>query len=171
MLGLVLLLILGLGVGSLLLYRSNHLTSQPYSLFNSGDPVPDAREGKRAVTAAEQYVLRLDTLDTSKLQEYLDGINELSTTKSETNQIDAEQFKAQFQGQELTSKGLIVTSALRDQDADSATVLILHIRETVGAQGSEIRNLRAVVSMQKVKGKWLVDNIASDAASQAEVTQ
>lgn len=165
-LGLLLLLVLGVAVGSVVLYRADHLTSKPYSLLNNGDSIPDPQEGRRAVTAAEQYVLRLDTLDTTKPQEYLDGIRELSTTKSELNQVTAEQFAATFEGQELKSKGLIVSSALRDLDIDSATVLILHIRETVGASGSEIVNLRAVLSMQRVDGKWLVDNITTDAASQ-----
>ncbi|MCX6398111.1 MAG: hypothetical protein NTV23_16600 [Propionibacteriales bacterium] len=171
LLGLVVLLVLGVGLGSVLLYRSDHLTSKPYSLLNNGDAIPDASEGRKAVTAAEQYILRLDTLDTAKLQEYLDGINQLSTTKSETNSITAEQFEASLQGQKFQSKGLIVSSALRDQDIDSATVLVLHIRETVAAQGTEIRNLRAVLSMQRVNGTWLVDDIQSDAASQSGAAQ
>jgi len=170
-LGLALIIVLGAVVGSVLLYRSNHLTSAPYSLLNNGDPIPDAQEGKRAVTAAEQYILRLDTLDTAKLQEYLDGINELSTTKSDSNAITVEQFEQALQGQKFQSKGLIVQSALRDQDIDSATVLILHIRESVNASGSEIKNLRAVVSMQKVKGRWLVDNVQSDAAAETGAAQ
>lgn len=165
-LGLLLLLVLGVVVGTVVRYRADHLTTSPYSLLNSGDPVPDPAEGRKAVAVASQYVLRLDTLDTTKPQEYLDGIRELSTTKSELNQVTAEQFAATFEGQTLKSKGLIVTSALRDQDVDSATVLVLHIRETVGAQGSEIVNLRAVVSLQKVDGKWLVDNISNGTASQ-----
>lgn len=169
-LGLLLLLVLGVAVGSVVLYRADHLTTKPYSLLNSGDPVPDAAEGRKAVTAATQFVLRVDTLDTTKPQEYVDGIHELSTAKNELNQLTAEQFAATFKGQTLKSKGLIVSSALRDQDIDSATVLVLHIRETVDATGSEIVNLRAVVSMQKVGGKWLVDNISDGTASQ-EVAQ
>lgn len=157
-LGLSVLLVLGIGISVLVTYREDHPTDKPYSLTNSGKAIPDPRDASAAIQVAQQFILRFASLDTTQpVEQYVDGILELMTTKFKPNRDETiAQIKAQFDGKTEKSKGAIVKSAITTQDRDSATVLVLYVKETQPST-DPYETGRAAISLRKVNGKWLVD--------------
>ena len=157
-LGLAVLLVLGIAGSVLVVYREDHPTDAPWSLTNSGDPIPDPKDASAAIQVAQQFILRFASLDTTRpVDGYIDGILELMTTKFRPNRDEAiAQIKAEMAGKTEKSKGVIVKSGINAQDRDSATVLVLYVKETQPST-DPYETGRAAVSLRKVNGKWLVD--------------
>lgn len=158
-LGLGVLLVLGIAVSALVVYRENNPTDAPYSLTNSGEPIPDPADAKAAVQAAQQFILQFSNLDTTQpVEPYVDALLGMMTTKfrPERDEIVA-QIKATNEGDTAQkTKGVILQSGINAQDRDSATVLVLFLRETQPSS-TPFETSRAEVSLRKISGKWLVD--------------
>jgi Mce-associated membrane protein len=115
-----------------------------------------------ALTAAEQFALRMDALDASNLDAYQKSIEPLLTTKEKTEfsqQFD--QFRqllsqAQKTTGGTTPKGKIQLAGVADADSDSANVLVAH--DSTGGSSQETLHSRWTLGMRKIGGKWLVDS-------------
>jgi hypothetical protein len=158
-LGLMLVLVLGLVGSGLIAYRQSHLTDKPYSFSNGGIPIPDVAQSDEVLKIATAFVLRNDTFDSTKINQYVQSITSLMTTKYKNDAKNTEAgLKSVLAGKErVLSVGKILQSAISTQDADSASVLVLHTKTTQGALSGESVG-RTTVSLRKVGGQWLVDN-------------
>lgn len=115
-----------------------------------------------ALTAAEQFALRMDALDAGNLDAYVKSIEPLLTTKEKT------EFRQQFdQFRELLGQaqktagagkpqGKIQLAGVADADSDSANVLVAH--DSTGGGAEETLHSRWTLGMRKVGGTWLVDS-------------
>lgn len=151
-----------------MLYRQAHPTDKPYSLTNSGDPIPDPKDANAAARVAQQFILRSATLDTTKVEDYVNGLAEIMTTRFRGNPAETiQQVKSCLGSKKQTSTGEIIQSGVSNQDRDSATVLVLYVKRTTPSDAPFLTG-RAEVSLVKVKGKWLVDNAGSYGAALLE---
>lgn len=125
-----------------------------YDRFESADP------GRSTVIAtAEQFALRMDAIDGSDVDGYTKKVMAMLTTKAKS------EFKQQFEAlktlqtdAKLKGAGKVLVSGVTDLDNDSATVLVVHDSATTSSQDPTLNHYRWVVSLQKVGGKWLVDD-------------
>jgi hypothetical protein len=161
-LGLILVLLLALAGTGVLLYRSSHLTDAPYSLTNSGTPVLKDSDRESAIAVAQQFALRVDTLDTANLDAYVKSVSQVLTTKFKAKFLSGVQDQlgangsASSPGEKTTGK--IRAIGVEDIDADSASILVAHDQNfTVNAK-SVAQGFRWVVTLRKIDGDWLVDN-------------
>ncbi len=161
MIALVLIVVtaLSLLLAGALLYRSSHLTDSPFSLSNSGQEIPSGTEQHKVVAVAEQFCLRVDAFDGDHPDEYQKSVTEMLTTKYKkafATEFAAIQQLGVQKGQ--TSKGTIVASGLGSLDTDSATVLVVHDNTITSTAGTTQRHSRWTVQLDKVDGRWLVDD-------------
>lgn len=158
-LALLVLTVLSVAVAGVLLYRSSHLTDEPFSLSNSGQAIPSDSVRHEVVAVAEQFCLRMDAVDASDVDGYKKRVSELLTTKQKAK--FASEF-AQFQklglDKQLKGTGTILASGLGDIDQDSATVLVAHDSTVKASTGTTERHYRWTVALRKVHGDWLVDD-------------
>lgn len=158
-LALLVLTVLSVAVAGVLLYRSSHLTDEPFSLSNSGQAIPSDSVRHEVVAVAEQFCLRMDAVDASDVDGYKKRVSELLTTKQKAK--FASEF-AQFQklglDKQLKGTGTILASGLGDIDHDSATVLVAHDSTVKASTGTTERHYRWTVALRKVHGDWLVDD-------------
>ena len=158
---LVLLLLLAVGaVASVLLYqRSRDLTTQPFSLSNDGKPIPTDAERHKAMAVAEQFCLRVDGFDGDDPDAYRKQVTEMLTTKYK-KAFDTEFAAIQQLGIQKgqKGKGTIIASGIGDMDDDSATVLVVHDNTITSEAGTTQRHSRWTIDLNKVDGKWLVDD-------------
>lgn len=161
LLGLVLVLVLSAVATLALVSRADNLTTEPYSLTNSGDPVPDPDDARAAVRAAEKFVQLYDAFDSTKVEDYVNDLGKVLTTKFRGDQEQTiAGLKATFENRRERNVGTVLNSGISRRDGDSATVLVLHFLQTESSEGNTLRNVRTVVELQKVGGKWLVDGAA-----------
>lgn len=132
-----------------------------YSKIRSQDRLDDNR--RDALTAAEQFALRMDALDASNLDTYEKSIEPLLTTKEKTEfRQQFDQFRQLLQQAQKSSKtatkpkGKIQLAGVADADSDSANVLVAH--DSSGGSAGETLHSRWTLGMRKVGGKWLVDS-------------
>jgi hypothetical protein len=160
-LGLILVLLVALAGTGVLLYRSSHLTDAPYSLTNSGTPLRDDDSDRaRAIAVAQQFALRVDTLDTANLDAYVKSVSAVLTTKFKAkflagvkDQLGATPSK---DGQKTTGK--IRAIGVEDIDSDSASVVVAHDQNFTINGRQVAQGFRWVVTLRKVDGDWLVDD-------------
>lgn len=158
-LALVVLTVLSVAVAGVLLYRSSHLTDQPFSLSNSGQAIPDDSTRHQVVAIAEQFCLRMDAVDASDVEGYKKKVSELLTTKQKAKfTSEFEQFQKLGLDKDLKGTGTILASGLSDIDQDSATVLVAHDSTVKASTGTTERHYRWTVTLRKVHGTWLVDD-------------
>jgi hypothetical protein len=158
-LGLVVLTALCVLVAGVMVYRANHPTDKPFTLSNSGQPIPSDITRHRVVAVAEQFCLRMDAVDGSDVEGYKKKVSELLTTKQKTKfNASFAEFEKLGIAQELKGTGSVLASGLSDLDADSATVLVAHDSTLKDASGSTDRHYRWSVALRKVHGDWIVDD-------------
>lgn len=159
MLALVVMLVVGAAASLVLLQRQGDLTDKPFSLSNDGRVIPSDAERHKVVAVAEQFCLRVDAFDGDDPDKYRELVTEMLTTKYkkafDTEFGAIEQLGIQ-KGQQ--GKGTIVASGVGDMDADSATVLVVHDNTITSSAGTTQRHSRWSVDLNKVDGKWLVDD-------------
>lgn len=154
-LALATLLVIGIVLSSVLAYRRGHLTDAPLSLTNSGNPLPSQDDRRDAITVAEQFAVRMDTIDTSKLDAYTKSVEELMTTKYKADFEKTAAILPKLLGTGAQkSTGVVLSAGITDQDSDSAVVLVLHAIQVAG----KTSGLRWRVDLRKVNGSWLIDN-------------
>jgi Mce-associated membrane protein len=161
LIALVLLVLLVVGVvgSGVLIYRQGHLTDEPFSLGNSGRTIPDDEAQHRVVGVAEQFCLRMDSVDGSDIAGYVKRVSELLTTKQKAKfTSEFEEFKKLGIEPGLKGTGTILASGLTDMDDDSATVLVAHDSAVKASNGTTQRHYRWTVTLRKVHGTWLVDD-------------
>jgi Mce-associated membrane protein len=150
---------LGVLVAVVLLYRSSHLTDAPYGLTNSGREIPSDTVQHKVVAVAEQFCLRVDAFDGDHPDEYQKSVTQMLTTKYK-KAFDTEFAAIQKLGIQKgqNGKGTIVASGVGSLDSDCATVLVVHDNTITSSAGTTERHSRWTVDLNKVDGKWLVDD-------------
>ena len=158
-LALVLVTGLSLVLAGVLLYRSAHLTDEPFSLSNGGQRIPPEDEQHKVVAVAEQFCLRVDAFDGDHPEEYQKSVTEMLTTKYK-KAFDTEFAAIQQLGIQKgqKGKGTVIASGIGSLDADSATVLVVHDNTITSSAGTTQRHSRWSVELDKVDGRWLVDD-------------
>lgn len=158
-LALVVVTVLALLAAGLLFLHQRNLTDEPFSLANSGRPIPTDAERHQVVAVAEQFSLRMDGVSGDDPEGYVKRVSELLTTKQK------DKFAKEFSDFQklgiqkgLTGTGTILSSGLADMDEDSATVLVAHDSTVKATDGTTQRHYRWNVTLRKVDGKWLVDD-------------
>jgi hypothetical protein len=112
-----------------------------------------------AANVASQFALRMDNVDGSDFDGYIENINELLTTKAKTkNEKVFKVMKQSYEAAEVKGKGKVLLTAVGDSDDDSATVLVVHDADVTTTQGDIEHHYRWSVSLVKVKDSWLVDD-------------
>jgi hypothetical protein len=152
-LALLVLTVLSVTVAGVLVYRSSHLTDQPFSLSNSGQAIPSDSARHEVVAVAEQFCLRMDAVDASDVEGYKKKVSELLTTKQKAKfTSEFAQFQKLGLDKELKGTGTILASGLGDIDQDSATVLVAHDSTVKASTGTTERHYRWTVALRKVHG-------------------
>ncbi|SDS58558.1 hypothetical protein SAMN04488570_2211 [Nocardioides scoriae] len=156
---LAVLLVVGVVGAGYLVYRMEHLTDRPFDPVSSGSRVPDAAQRSEVTAVAEQFALRMDTVDGSDFDSYVKGINQMLTTKARAR--NTETFTAlqkTYEAAKVKGKGKVLLSGVSDIDSDSATVLVAHDASVTTTQGDIEHHYRWSVSLVEVDGRWLVDD-------------
>jgi hypothetical protein len=153
------LLVAGLVASGVLYLRQDNLTDKPFSLSNSGRTIPTDAERHEVVAVAEQFCLRVDAFDGDDPEGYRKLVTPMLTTKYKKafdTEFDAVQKLGVQAGQK--GKGTIVVSGVADMDEDSARVLVVHDNTITSQAGSTSRHYRWTIDLNKVDGKWLIDD-------------
>ena len=158
-LGLVVLTALAVLLAGVLVYRASHPTDAPFSLSNSGQPIPSDTARHEVVAVAEQFCLRMDAVDGSDVDGYKKKVSELLTTKQKTK-FDSSfaEFEKLGISKDLKGTGTVLACGVSEVDADSATVLLAHDSTLKDPSGTTDRHYRWTVALRKVHGDWLVDD-------------
>jgi hypothetical protein len=142
-----------------MIYRASHLTDKPFSLTNDGQKIPTDEQRHKVVAVAEQFCLRVDGFNGDDPEGYRKQVVPLLTTKYKRafdSQFQAIQQLGVQRGQ--TGKGTVVVSGIGSMDEDSATVLVVHDNTITSQAGTVQRHYRWTVDLNKVGGRWLVDD-------------
>lgn len=116
-------------------------------------------ERAAAANVASQFALRMDKVDGTDFDGYLESITELMSSKSKAKNRSAfDAIRESYQTAKVKGTGKVLLTAVGDADDDSATVLVVHDQDVTTTQGSIEHHYRWSVSMVKVKGDWLVDD-------------
>ena len=117
-LALVTLTVLAVVVAGVLLARTSHLTDAPFSLSNSGQPVASDAERHEVVAVAEQFCLRMDSVDASDADGYKKRVSELLTTKQKAK-FESEFARRQSSPAVIGLREELAASGLRERDPDA----------------------------------------------------
>ena len=152
------LLVLGLVAVGYLAYRLENPSTEPFRP-SAGSPVPQDTDRRDALDVAEQFALRMDTVDGSDFDGYVAGINKLLTTKARTENVKTfDAMKQTYAAAKVSGKGKVLQRGVADIDADSATVLVAHDADVSTTQGDIEHHYRWSVELVKVDGEWRVDD-------------
>jgi hypothetical protein len=121
-----------------------------------------------ALTAAEQFALRMDDFAAPSVAAYESGIEQLMTTKGKTDfaqykQVVAPVYNAlqpkakQAKSGVKAPTGSIALAGVSDISSDAATVLVAHDSQITGT--GKALHFRWTISLRKVDGSWLVDDL------------
>lgn len=156
---LVVLTALAAVLAGVMVYRAYHPTDEPFSLSNSGQPIPSSSARHQVVAVAEQFCLRMDAVDGSDVDGYKKKVSALLTTKQKAK-FDSSfaEFEKLGISKDLKGTGTILASGVSELDADSATVLVAHDSTLKDSSGTTDRHYRWTVALRKVHGDWLVDD-------------
>jgi hypothetical protein len=158
-LALIVVTVLALLLAGVMVYRSHHLTDEPFSLSNSGRQIPSDAERHEVVARAEQFCLRVDAFNGDDPDAYRKQVTPMLTTKykkSFDTEFDAIEKLGVQRGQQ--GKGKVVVSGISDLDQDSATVLVVHDNTITSSTGTVQRHYRWTIDLAKVDGTWLIDD-------------
>lgn len=135
------------------------LTIGAFNAVTSDTTVPADTDQRRAIATAEQFCLRVDGFDGDNPDAYRKSVTALLTTKYKAD------FEKQFEQIEKLGiqkgqkgKGTVLASGIATIDKDSATVLVVHDNTITSASGSGQQHSRWTVTLDKVGGRWLVDD-------------
>ncbi len=152
------MLVLGLVAAGYLTYRLSHPTTEPFRPTAGSAVVQDA-DRRDALDVAEQFALRMDTVDGKDFDGYVKGINQLLTTKARTENVKTfDAMKQSYAAAEVKGQGKVLQRGVADIDADSATVLVAHDADVTTTQGDIEHHYRWSVELVKVDGSWRVDD-------------
>jgi Mce-associated membrane protein len=156
--GLATILVVGAVLAGLFAHRTNHLTSKPFSLSNSGTSLenPDVSKVK---AVAEQFALRMDSLNSQDVTGYVKSVDQLLTTRCQADFNKTGPLLTQSMGKvQFKYKGFVRSSGITTMDNDSAVVLVAHDSQLTASGGqSSVSAYRWTLALRKINGKWLVD--------------
>lgn len=135
-------------------YRLAATGTGPFS-----DPgLSDASARSEATSVAEQFTLRMDNVDAEDFDGYVEGVNEMLTTKAKAeNKESLEVMKQTYEAAEVKGKGEVLVTGVSEISDDEATVVVAHDAEVTTARGDIQHHYRWSVDLVKVDGDWLVD--------------
>lgn len=111
------------------------------------------------VRAAERFTVEVNNYDASDVDTLKKRVSPLLTTRFRTDfEKSIDDLIVQIQQAELTSEGEVLKSAVASVDTDSATVLVVADAATESVFDRRARHFRWEVELDKVDGRWLVDN-------------
>jgi hypothetical protein len=168
-LALLVVLVIGAVLSGLFAYRGQHLTTKPFSLTNSGTSLENP-EVARIKAVAEQFALRMDSLDSRDVNGYVKQVDQVLTTRCRTQFDKTGPLLTQSVGKVAFSyKGYVRATGITTMDSDSAVVLVSHDSVLTANGGhSAVSAYRWTLTLRKVGGKWLVDQFTDpDRAGQA----
>ncbi len=117
------------------------------------------RDRAAAANVASQFALRMDNVDGTDFDAYMDNVNKLLTTKAQTKNKEVfDVLKQGYETAKVKGSGEVLVTAIGDADQDSATVLVVHDAKVTTTQGNIDHHYRWTVNVVKVKGSWLVDD-------------
>lgn len=119
----------------------------------------DAR--REVVGVAERFVVRFNTYEPGSVDGYTTEMESMLTTSAKTafgNQV--EDIARLIQETDLQSEGEVLASAVAHVDQDDATVLVVADARTTSTAGPTQRHFRWEVDLQRVDGRWLVDDFS-----------
>jgi len=158
-LAIIVVTVLSVAVAGVLLYRTSHVTDAPFTLSNSGQPIPSDADKHRAIAVAEQFSLRMDGVDGSDLEGYKKRVSALLTTKQKAKfTSEFADFEKLTTDKSIKGDGTVLASGISDMDSDSATVLVAHDSSVKASSGTTQRHYRWTIALRKVNGTWLVDD-------------
>jgi Mce-associated membrane protein len=115
-----------------------------------------------AVSAAQQFAVRMDTFDGKDMNAYSKKVQQLLTTKYKSEfDKQFQPFKQVYAQAKAVGTGKVIMSGVASYDDDSATVLVVHDGSVKSKLGqSQVRHQRWTVDLVKVGGSWLVDDFS-----------
>ncbi len=129
----------------------------------------DAGDTDRAevVQAAQRFTVTWNTIDPAKVQEYVDAVEPLLSTKFRKEFTDTQQdviggitqLGLSSTGKVLNDEDGIPLIGIADLDADSAKVMVVSDAQRVSGGQPVVRHWRWELTMVKVKDQWLVDDL------------
>lgn len=113
---------------------------------------------EQALAVAQQFIVRMRSLDTRKLTAYRKSLEPLLTSAGQARlQAQFPALKYIYKRVSGISKDEIRAAGIESIDADSAAVLVIHDYKFQKAQLTNY--VRSVVQLEKVNGNWLVDQV------------
>lgn len=154
LLALVLWLLAALVAAGYVGYRLASTGTGPFS-----DPgLSDAAARSEVTSVAEQFTLRMDNVDASDFDGYVEGVNEMLTTKAKAeNKESLEVMKQTYEAAEVKGQGEVLVTGISEISDDEATVMVAHDAEVTTARGDIEHHYRWSVDLVRVDGEWLVD--------------
>jgi hypothetical protein len=135
-------------------------------LNHRSDEISQADQDRAdVVAAAQRFTETWNTFKPNQVSQYINQVSPLLTTKFRTQFNGASQDVIQgIQQQQLSSKGKVLTDGediplvgIASIDPDSAEVLVVSDAQRVAGGQAVLRHWRWQISLEKVDGKWLVD--------------
>ena len=136
-------------------------------LKHRSDQISQADQDRaEAVGAAQRFTETWNTFKPNQVSQYINEVSPLLTTKFRTQFNNASQDVIQgIQQQRLSSNGKVLTDGddiplvgIASIDPDSAEVLVASDARRVANGQAVLRHWRWQISLDKVDGKWLVDD-------------
>lgn len=119
----------------------------------------DRRTEAAVVATADQFVMRMDNFDGAKFGAYIKRVDAMLTAKGKAqNQHVLAPLRKAYAQLKLTSSGHVVLSGISASGAGTATVLVMHDQTIHSTQGTVTHLYRWSIALDKVSGRWLVDN-------------
>lgn len=119
----------------------------------------ESKDRAAASNVASQFALRMDEVDGTDFDAYIESVNELLTTKAQNKNSEVfDVMKQSYSAAEVKGTGTVLLTAVGDADDDSATVLVVHDASVTTTQGDIEHHYRWTVDVVKVDGSWLVDD-------------
>lgn len=147
----------GLVVAAYLGFRVANPTEEPFNPA-AGSVLPSERDRSQAVATAEQFTLRMDNVDGSEFDSYVEGINEMLTAKAQAENAESlEVLQQTYEAAEVEGTGEILLTGISEISEDTATVLVAHDADVTTNQGDIQHFYRWTVDLVKVDGEWRVD--------------
>ena len=127
----------------------------------------DDTERAELVQAAQRFTATWNTIDPKDAQGYVDKVSPLLSTKFRKEFTDTQQdviggitqLGLSSKGKVLNDEAGIPLVGIADVDSDSAKVLVVSDSQRVSGGQPVLRHWRWELSMVRVKGQWLVDDL------------
>lgn len=158
-LGLLVVLVLGVALSGVFVYRQSNLTDKPFSLLNSGRSLDSSGDLSRVKAVTEEFALRMDSLDSKDVPGYIARVGEVLTTRCRADFAKSEAALTGSLGTvAFTTKGFVRATGVSTLDDDSATVMVVHDAQKTAESGQSLLSaFRWTISLRKIDGTWLVD--------------